>query len=135
MNRTAVSLFAGAGGLDVGFLKTGFDVIWANDIDRDSCQTYESNHGSIIQNGNLNLFLSDLKKYNGVDCVFGGPPCQGFSRAGRMDLFDPRNKLVIDFMKAVEIVRPSLFVMENVKPLAIHKKFSFLRKKCKIFYR
>jgi DNA (cytosine-5)-methyltransferase 1 len=129
MSHEAVSLFSGAGGLDVGFLKSGFDVIWANDIDRDSCQTYESNHGLIIQNGNLNSFLTDLKKYKGVDCIFGGPPCQGFSRAGSMDPFDPRNKLVVDFMKAVEIVRPSLFVMENVKPLAIHKKFSFLRKK------
>ena len=58
MSHRAVSLFSGAGGLDVGFLKAGFDVIWANDVDRDSCQTYESNHGLIIQNGNLNSFLT-----------------------------------------------------------------------------
>ena len=96
MNRTAISLFTGAGGMDVGFSKAGFNIIWANDNDKDSCDTYKSNHDAPIQNGYVSTFLNDLNKYKGVDCVFGGPPCQGFSRAGKMDPFDPRNKLIFE---------------------------------------
>src|SRR5688500_13662355 len=84
----AISLFSGAGGMDVGFRKAGFEVIWANDFDKAACKTYELNHGPHIHHGDLDELmpqLAALGKKGGIDCLFGGPPCQGFSVAGKMD--------------------------------------------------
>jgi len=98
---TAVSLFSGAGGMDVGFSKAGFEVVWANDIDKDSCDTYQTNHKSIIRCGDIHEFFSELDEYLGSDLVFGGPPCQGFSVAGKMDPGDIRSQHVFTFMDVV----------------------------------
>ena len=126
-NKSAVSLFAGAGGMDVGFERAGFNVVWANDIEPQSCSTYEANLGSQIVCGDINEYLSSLNQYAGIDLVFGGPPCQGFSVAGKMDPSDERSQLVQSFMKAVDIIRPAAFVMENVKALATLTKFQLVR--------
>ena len=123
----AVSLFTGAGGMDIGFSKVGFDVVWANDIDRDSCETYRANHGDVIRCGDLRDFYDDLKSVRKVDLVFGGPPCQGFSVAGKMDPNDERSRLVFDFMSVVEQVQPKAFVMENVKALGVLEKWINVR--------
>ncbi len=126
-SKSAVSLFAGAGGMDIGFERAGFDVVWANDFDRQACETYETNLGSQIVCGDINEYLSSLDQYRGVDLVFGGPPCQGFSVAGKMSPSDERSQLVQSFMKAVDIIRPAAFVMENVKALAKLTKFQLVR--------
>jgi DNA (cytosine-5)-methyltransferase 1 len=123
----AISLFTGAGGMDVGFSKAGINVIWANELSKHAVSTYKSNHpnttiveGSITDN--LHLIPNEA-----LDCVFGGPPCQGFSVAGKMDANDPRSKLVFDFMGIVASKMPTCFVMENVKALAKLDKFQIIR--------
>lgn len=126
----AVSLFTGAGGMDVGFLGAGFDVVWANDFDKDACETYRLNHGDVIRHGSIDDLMpevEDLGRTQTISCLFGGPPCQGFSVAGKMDAHDPRSKLVWSYMQAVKHLRPAAFVMENVKALASLEKFRAIR--------
>lgn len=75
----AVSLFCGAGGMDVGFENAGITISVANEIDKYAAATYQANHTN--QNmliGDINSFMEDFKAYKGADIVFGGPPCQGF---------------------------------------------------------
>ncbi|PIR55128.1 DNA (cytosine-5-)-methyltransferase [Candidatus Peregrinibacteria bacterium CG10_big_fil_rev_8_21_14_0_10_36_19] len=115
----AISLFTGAGGLDVGFKKAGFNVVWANELDEDACNTYSLNHDSTIVRGDLRDNIEKLSKFSNIDVVFGGPPCQGFSVAGKMDPNDERSKLIFSFMDVVEAVQPKAFVLENVKALAV----------------
>jgi DNA (cytosine-5)-methyltransferase 1 len=126
-NKTAISLFCGAGGMDVGFTKGGFDVVWANDYDKNACATYRANFGSQVVCGDIDELIPTLSKYKGIDCVFGGPPCQGFSVAGNMDPDDHRSKLVMSFMEVVKKVEPNIFVMENVKALGALSKFKLIR--------
>ena len=128
---SAVSLFTGAGGMDVGFSNAGFRTVWANDIDKDACDTFKLNHESPVFCGDIDEMLSELSGLKNIGCVFGGPPCQGFSVAGKMDAHDPRSKLVMSFMRAVDIIQPECFVMENVKALAQLSKFEPVR--CELF--
>ena len=121
----AISLFSGAGGLDWGFRQAGFNVVWANDVDKWACETYRANFGDEIHCGSLMDF--DYSRLPDCDLVFGGPPCQGFSVAGKMDPNDPRSRLVFEFQKVVEAKRPRMFVMENVAALGRLKKFSEVR--------
>lgn len=113
--------------MDVGFSRAGFEVVWANDIDADSCETYRENHGDVIRCGDLRDFYNDIRAFKGADLVFGGPPCQGFSVAGKMDPSDERSRLVFDFLNVVESVKPKAFVMENVKALGALDKWSDVR--------
>ncbi len=121
----AVSLYTGAGGMDIGFYRAGFNIIWANDIDKYATETYKNlfpNHE--VRTGSLlDQKLPDSKN---VDLVIGGPPCQGFSVAGKMDPNDPRSQHVWNFMGVVEKLRPRAFVMENVKALALNSRWSNL---------
>ena len=81
---TAVSLFTGAGGMDIGFENAGINVICANELNKDACDTYAANHPTVkLIRGDLTEHMEDLKEFVGVDLVFGGPPCQGFSVAGK----------------------------------------------------
>ena len=125
---TAVSLFSGAGGMDVGFLEAGFRIVYANEINKHAHSTYRANLGNHATHADIYTELSALSRFNGVDCVFGGPPCQGFSVAGKMDLNDERSRLVNVFMQAVKLIRPRMFVMENVKGLATLSKFAGFRR-------
>lgn len=125
--KKAISLFCGAGGMDVGFQAAGFKVVWANDFDKDACDTYESNFGEHVVCGDIINLIPSLGDYKNIDCIFGGPPCQGFSVAGKMDPNDDRSKLVMSYMDAVKVVRPRIFVMENVKSLATLAKFKAVR--------
>lgn len=113
--------------MDVGFARAGFDIVWANDFDTQACATYEANLGPNIFCGDIQDSLSSLDRFYGIDLVFGGPPCQGFSVAGKMDPSDERSRHVQSFMKAVGITRPAAFVMENVKALATLSKFQLVR--------
>lgn len=123
----AISLFSGAGGMDLGFRRAGVDVVWANDFNASACETYKANFGSEIHCGSLMDF--DYKTLPDCDLVFGGPPCQGFSVAGKMDPDDPRSKLVFEFQKVVGAKRPRFFVMENVAALGRLAKFEAIRKR------
>lgn len=125
----AVSLFSGAGGMDVGFAKAGFETIWANDIMPDACETFAANHGPVIRCAPLENVIDELNDIQSPDVLIGGPPCQGFSVAGRMDPSDPRSQLVFTFMEAVRRTRPRAFVMENVKALAKLEKFRAVRER------
>ena len=126
--KKAISLFTGAGGMDVGFSRAGFQVVWANEINKDACETYRLNNEGEIECGDLQNYLDKLSSFKGsIDLVFGGPPCQGFSVAGKMDPNDERSKLIFTFMDVVERVSPKVFVMENVKALAVLDKWEPVR--------
>lgn len=126
-----LSLFTGAGGMDVGFEAAGVDIIVANELVKYAADTYEANHPDCtLLRGDINQFYEELKKYCGsIDIVFGGPPCQGFSVAGKMDPNDERSKLIWSYLDVVEMVQPKAFVMENVKALGQLEKWGDIRKK------
>lgn len=130
MSLTSVSLFSGAGGLDVGFEAAGFETLFANEFDHDAADTWRANRPGrehAMREGDVNDFMGDLAEFGGVDVLFGGPPCQGFSVAGKMDPEDARSELVWRFMDAVAIVRPRAFVMENVAALGVLSKWREVR--------
>lgn len=125
---TAVSLFTGAGGMDIGFEKAGVKIVLANEIDKMASKTYLTNHPDVnLIVDDINNISDELAKYKGVDLVFGGPPCQGFSVIGKMDPKDVRSQLIWSFLHAVEIIKPKAFVMENVKSLAYIKKWKSVK--------
>lgn len=126
LDLTAMSLFSGAGAMDVGFERAGMKTVYANEINKHAAATYEANIGQIRCN-DVYHELDRMSSLAGVDVVFGGPPCQGFSVAGKMDLDDPRSQLVKLFMDIVGVVGPRAFVMENVRGLAKLEKFKLLR--------
>lgn len=116
--------------MDVGFRSAGVKIVWANEIDKDACSTYEENHPeSHLSRGDIRDMYADLEKYKNIDIVFGGPPCQGFSVAGKMDPEDERSTLLWSFLDVVKIVRPRVFVCENVKALATLEKWEKVREK------
>lgn len=113
---TALSVYSGAGGLDLGFRRAGFDIVWAVDSDRDAVSTYRHNVGDHVVHGELPLIRPPARLQ--PDIVIGGPPCQGFSVIGRMDPKDPRSRHVHGFLDVVRRYRPAAFCMENVRALA-----------------
>jgi DNA (cytosine-5)-methyltransferase 1 len=133
IEKTAVSLFSGAGGLDLGFERAGFQIVFANEADHDAADTWRANraqNASAMHEGRIEDFLPELEKYRGkVSILFGGPPCQGFSVAGKMDPEDKRSDLVFTFLDAVKLVQPEVFVMENVKALATLDKWNGVRER------
>lgn len=124
MSFKTISLYAGAGGLDLGFSQAGFDLVWANEVDEWACETYRANLGSHIH-------CSDVLSATPPSCdlVIGGPPCQGFSVIGKMHPEDPRSSHVFHFLDVVERVQPKAFVMENVKGLAVNPRWNAVRKR------
>ncbi len=123
---TCVSLYSGCGGLDIGFRWAGFQPIWANDIDPVALKTYGAalpGHPAVA--GDV-ASLTSRPGLGSADIVIGGPPCQGFSVAGRMDPKDPRSRHVWTFLEVVEDVRPRAFVLENVKALARNRRWTGL---------
>lgn len=124
---TAVSLFSGAGGMDVGFTEGGFDILFANDIDKAACETFNLNHEIKSSCGDLRDFKTSLSQFKDVDLVFGGPPCQGFSVAGKMDPLDKRSELIWTFLEQVKSLDPKAFVCENVKSLAVNNRWRDVR--------
>lgn len=130
---TAISLFSGAGGMDLGFTRAGFHVLFSNEMDPDAAATYCSNAAYLdadaMHIGDIHDFLPAICKFSGTDLVFGGPPCQGFSVAGKMDPSDARSELVFTFMNVVESLKPRVFVMENVRALAKLSKWQPVRER------
>jgi DNA (cytosine-5)-methyltransferase 1 len=128
----AVDLFAGAGGMTLGFEQAGFDVLAAVEIDPIHACTHEFNFPfwKVICASVVDITGAEIREMAGIgdreiDVVCGGPPCQGFSLMGKRALDDPRNSLVAHFMRLVMELQPKYFVMENVKGLTIgnHKQF------------
>lgn len=127
-----VSLYSGAGGLDLGFMAAGFVPLFANDINPRAMDTHHKVTGMLGYDpvevtGDLTRHLRDLPDPGRAVIVIGGPPCQGFSVAGRMDPSDPRSKCVHDFLDVVDRLRPRAFVMENVKALAVNARWKGVR--------
>jgi DNA (cytosine-5)-methyltransferase 1 len=110
-----ISLFSGSGGLDLGLLKTrAFEIVLANDINPNACDSYRHNIGKHI----LCQDISTLCSFPQADLVVGGPPCQGFSLANPKRAFDdPRNWLFKEYARVLKTVRPAAFLMENVSGL------------------
>lgn len=109
-----VSLFSGAGGLDLGFILAGHQVVWANDLFEDAVKTYRLNLGDHIVLQNICDIPSEA--IPDADIVIGGFPCQGFSVAntGRHE-DDERNKLYMEMIRVIRDKRPKFFLAENVK--------------------
>ncbi|MDY0090970.1 MAG: DNA cytosine methyltransferase [Flavobacteriaceae bacterium] len=107
-----IGLFSGCGGLDLGFKQAGYDLIWANDILKDACDTYRLNIGGHIVNEDITKI--DLNTIPNADIIIGGPPCQGFSGIGKRDPNDNRSALVYSYLDVVNKVQPKIFLFENV---------------------
>lgn len=108
-----VSLFCGAGGLDLGFENAGFTTLWANDIDKDACETHKKWSSAQVVCADIKDI--DLSTVPDCDVVIGGFPCQGFSLAGPRKIDDKRNSLYKFFVAMLEAKKPKVFVAENVK--------------------
>lgn len=112
-----VSLFSGAGGMDLGFKKAGFNIIWANDFFKEAVETYKKNIGDHIVFGDITKISSEDIP-NGADVVIGGFPCQGFSVANiKRSMEDKRNFLYREMLRIINDKKPKYFVAENVKGL------------------
>jgi len=111
----AVSLFSGAGGMSLGFQRANHKIVFATDWNPYCALSYQANFPNVkfLLKDIQELTLEELSGHN-IDLVFGGPPCQGFSLAGRRFKDDPRNELYKEFLRVVEGLAPKYFVMENV---------------------
>ena len=127
-----VSLFSGAGGLDLGFARAGYNIVWANDSDKNACDTYRKSLGDHIHFGSI--LDVDVGSIPQCDLIIGGPPCQGFSTIGKRVssdpekrmAHDPRNDLVITYTQIIRKVRPKFVVMENVKGILTRSGGSYI---------
>lgn len=138
MKPFAIDLFCGAGGMSEGILQAGFHILFSSDINEDVERTYRNRHDQLGLNQGVNTFFKradirelpsseikesiqnlemfqDIKKFPKIDAIFGGPPCQGFSRAGQRKKDDPRNTLFKEYLRIINDLRPSYVVMENVE--------------------
>jgi len=122
-----LSLFTGAGGLDIGFHKAGFDILGCVEIEPAYAKTLEQNTGDGKFFGpNLNIHCQDIREFDptpyvgiGIECVIGGPPCQTFSAAGRrsggvLGTIDARGRLFESYCRILKAISPEVFVFENV---------------------
>ena len=115
-----IDLFAGCGGLSLGLVQSGYDIVAAFEIDRFAADTYEFNHPGIsVIRGDVRQLTSQFfaHEFRGtIDLVVGGPPCQGFSVSGNRQYgtFNRQNELVLEYLRIVHAVRPKYVLMENV---------------------
>jgi DNA (cytosine-5)-methyltransferase 1 len=119
-----VSFFAGAGGLDLGFQNAGFDVVWANEYDKEIWETYQKNHKKTILDKRS---IVDIPSSDVPDCdgIIGGPPCQSWSEAGsKKGIADKRGQLFYEFMRILADKKPKFFLAENVSGMLLpaHKE-------------
>lgn len=117
---TVGSLFAGIGGIDLGFEQAGFEVVWANEIDKDACTTYRTNFPNtlLLEADIRTLDFSGLSK---IDILAAGFPCQPFSVCGKKKGFsDERGNLFFEIMRAADTLHPPIIFLENVANLTEH---------------
>ncbi len=144
----AIVLFCGAGGMSEGLIQAGFHILFSNDINQDVQRTYMNRHRQLglYQGVNTYFHCGDIRELNGdiireeignleifmgaeipeIDAVFGGPPCQGFSRAGRRNPNDPRNMLFREYLRVINEMRPKYVVMENVTGFIDTRFYGFI---------
>lgn len=144
----ALDLFCGAGGMSEGLLQAGFDIVFSNDINPQVKETYttrHTHHGHIeginthfecldireLTGEHIRSSIHNLKNYKEranltIDAIFGGPPCQGFSRAGLRNADDPRNMLFKEYLRIIHEVEPNYVVMENVEGILDTKLNNFI---------
>lgn len=123
-------MFSGCGGLDLAFERQGFEVVCAIDNDVHSVHTYNNNLNPVanVVDVTTSDFDKLLSKYDGINVVVGGFPCQGFSKAGPKRIDDPRNKLYLAMVHAIAQLKPVIFVAENVDGLNQNFNGVFLEK-------
>ncbi|MFA6486128.1 MAG: DNA (cytosine-5-)-methyltransferase [Candidatus Magasanikbacteria bacterium] len=115
-----IDLFAGIGGMRMGFEKAGFQVVYSNDLDPNACKTYRANFGDIDQNDIKNINTDIIPDF---DILLGGFPCQPFSMIGkRKGLNDDRAKAFFHIIRILAAKQPRAFVLENVKHLRLYDK-------------
>jgi DNA (cytosine-5)-methyltransferase 1 len=118
---TAIALFSGCGGMSLGFKWAGFSVVGHVELDEFARRIYKVNFPTSVCLGTdiRDVADSDVKawsaRFGPVNVLFGGPPCQGFSLAGKRDSHDPRNQLYSEFARVADILRPEVVVLENVR--------------------
>lgn len=109
-----ISLFSGAGGLDLGFEKAGFNISMANEYDKGIWATYEANHSAPLIKGDIRN-IKDTDFPNKIDGIIGGPPCQSWSEAGSLrGINDSRGQLFFDYIRILKNKQPKFFLAENV---------------------
>jgi DNA (cytosine-5)-methyltransferase 1 len=140
-----LSLFSGAGGLDIGFSQAGYDVVGCVEIESAYCQTLTANsgRGKLFRDAHVNCI--DIREFDptpyvgiGIECVIGGPPCQTFSAAGRrsggvLGTIDARGRLFESYCRILKEIRPKVFVFENVYGLPGANDGQPWREICKAF--
>jgi DNA (cytosine-5)-methyltransferase 1 len=128
-----IDLFAGAGGMSLGFEQAGFDIVAAVEIDPIHCATHEYNFPdtTTICASVIDLTGAEIRRRaklgtKDIDVVVGGAPCQGFSLMGKRAFEDPRNQLVFHYVRIVKELNPKYCVFENVRGLTLGKHVQFL---------
>lgn len=118
---TAVSLFAGIGGFDIGLENAGIEVIWSNDIDKFAAQTYEANVGKKMTLGDIRLVKDQIPKH---DILCGGFPCQPFSSLGKLEGFNDKERgtLFFEIKDILQKHKTKVVILENVKNIITHDK-------------
>lgn len=120
-----VSLFSGGGGLDIGFEKAGFEILFATDFNHECCETLKANRGNtlssklIVEEHDITTMDLNVLPEN-IDMIIGGPPCQTFSASARRaggaaGQLDQRGNLFLSYCKVVEKLQPKAFLFENVR--------------------
>jgi DNA (cytosine-5)-methyltransferase 1 len=123
-----ISLFAGAGGMDLGFIKAGFNLVWSNEYDKHIWDTHCINFPDTELDTHS---IVDIDEKHLPECIglIGGPPCQSFSEAGaKRGTIDPRGQLFWDYIRVLEAKKPLFFVAENVSGLLSARHASDLEK-------
>lgn len=117
-----ISLFSGAGGMDLGFINAGFDIVWANDFFKEAVESYKKNVDDRIVYGDITK-INSSEMPDDIDLVIGGFPCQGFSVANtKRSMKDERNFLYKEMLRVIDDKKPKFFVAENVKGILSMKK-------------
>lgn len=141
-----LSLFSGAGGLDIGFHAAGFEIIACVELEAAYCKTLQANSGAgKVLGENAEVHCTDIRKFDptpyanlGIECVIGGPPCQTFSAAGRrsggvLGTIDARGRLFESYCRILQVIQPAVFVFENVYGLPGANGGEPWREICKAF--
>ncbi len=124
----SIDLFCGAGGMTAGFKDAGIESVLGNDFNESACVTFKANNPEIevmcddITKKEVKQNIIQIAKDSKVEMICGGPPCQGFSYAGKRFIDDPRNQLFKDFIEVVKNVRPKIVIMENVEGILTFDK-------------